>query len=169
MREMPNWSFLLIRFTLSVGPVALVTWLLWRFIGPYAMIAFVMLSPLIGVALAKPLIELSHEGMSWLSQQPLERWEGNYYEFASAQIRIFEHEGDLWFVAADVIKATGIAANADSLLAVYSSGCTTLERLTCLTMPTLEKYLLANPSPESGRLLLWARREVIGPWEKKKS
>ena len=165
---MPNWALLLIRITISVGPVVLVTWLLWKYVGPYALIATLILCPLIGVALAKPLIELTHEGMSWLSVAPYERWEGNYYEFASTQIRIFEHRGELWFAAADVIQATGIAANADSLLAVYSSGCTTLERLTCLTMPTLEKFLLANPNPESGRLLLWARREVIAPWEKRR-
>jgi hypothetical protein len=164
---MPNWVRLLARFAVSVGPVALATWLLWRVIGPYAFIALLILSPVIGIALAKPLIELSHEGLSWLAAQPLERWEGNYYEFASAQIRIFEYRGELWFVAADVIKSTGIVANADSLLAVYSNGCETLERQTCLTMPTLEKFLLANPGPESGRFLLWARREVIDPWEKK--
>ena len=53
------------------------------------------------------------------------------------------------------------------LLAVYPSGCKVLEGLVCLAVPVLERFLLAHPSTESGRFLLWARREVVGPWEKK--
>jgi hypothetical protein len=147
---------------------AVLTWIAWKIGGrPWALIAVLIAAPTFAWAISRPLIEVMHEGFTWVANQPLERWEGNYYEFASTQVRIFEHRGELWFVAADVIKATGIAANADSLLAVYSSGCLTLENLTCLTMPTLEKLILANPGAESGRFLLWARREVIAPWEKK--
>ena len=160
---------LLVRFAISISFAGALVWIGWKLGGKaWALVAVLIAAPTVAWAISRPLIEVVHEGFTWASNEPLKRWEGNYHEFAGVHVRVFEDRGELWFVAADVIKAAGIAANADSLLAVYQGGCKTLERLTCLTMPTLEKFLLANPGSESGRLLLWARREVIGPWEKRK-
>ena len=133
------------------------------------LVALVFTSPAFAVAIARPLVELSHEGLGWLAAQPLEKWEGRYYEFNSVHVRIYEDRGKLWFAAQDVIKAAEIAANADSLLAVYPGGCKVLQGLSCLSMQALEEFLLAHPGPESGRCLHWARREVLAPWEKKRA
>jgi hypothetical protein len=160
---MPNWAFLLVRAVVSLSFCAFATWIGWKLGGkPWMLVALVVSIPAFGVAIAKPLVELSHEGLSWLAAQPLEKWEGRYYEFNSVHIRIYDDRGELWFAA------IAIPANADSLLAVYPVGCKVLEGLTCLAMPALEKFLSAHPGPESGRCLLWARREVIAPWEKRK-
>jgi len=167
---MSHGVLLLVRLALSLGFASALIWIGWKLGGKaWALVALLIAAPSVAWAISRPLIEVIHEGFSWASNQPLARWEGNYYEFAGVHVRVFEHRGELWFAAADVIKSLGLAANADSLLAVHPSGCTTLERLTCLTLPTLEKFLLANAGPESGRLLLWARREVVGPWEKKRA
>jgi hypothetical protein len=167
---MPNWAFLIVRVVVSLSFCALATWIGWKLGGkPWMLLGLVFSSPAFGVAIAKPLVELSHEGLGWLAAQPLKEWEGRYYEFAGVHVRIYEDRGELWFAAKDVITAIAIPANADSLLAVYPSGCKALDGLTCLAMPTLEKLLSAHPGPESGRFLLWARREVLGPWEKKRS
>src|SRR5260221_13108876 len=92
------------------------TWIGWK-LGQraWALTAFVFSVPIIGVAIARPLVDLFHEGLGWLSAQPLEKWRGNYYEFGGVHVRVFEDDGALWFAAKDVITATGIRANADAL------------------------------------------------------
>ena len=42
-------------------------------------------------------------------------------------------------------------------------------RLLCLAIEDVEALHRTHPEPELGRLLLWARRYVIAPWERKKS
>lgn len=166
---MPNGVRLLVRMVLGLAFVAALTWIGWKLGGKaWALIALVVAVPVFGWSISRPLVEVIHEGFTWMSTQHLEKWEGNYYEFAGVQIRVFNDGNQLWFAAADVIKATGIPANADSLLAAYQNGCKVLERLTCLNMPALEKLVAAHRGPETGRLLLWAQREVVGPWEKKR-
>ena len=67
---MPNWAFFLMRLTLGIGASALMTWggnKLGGFV--VGLIAFVMSTPIIGVAIAKPLVEMIHEGFGWLSAQ----------------------------------------------------------------------------------------------------
>jgi len=116
--------------------------------------------------ITRPLIEVMHEGFTWVSNQPLEKWQGNYYEFGSTQIRIFD-DGELWFAARDINTVTGANANADSLFAVYPGGCKVLDGLTCLNAASVEKFLASHSGTESGRFLLWMRREVIAPWKRK--
>src|SRR5436190_22475950 len=104
---MPNWALLLVRFSLASAASALVTWIGWK-LGqrPWALTAFVFSTPIIGVAIARPMVELFHEGIGWLSAQPLEKWQGNYYEFGGVHVRVYEDDGALWFAAKDVVKAT---------------------------------------------------------------
>ena len=166
---MPNWALLLVRMVVSLSFCAFAAWIGWKLGGkPWMLVGLVFSVPAFGVAIARPLVELSHEGLSWLAAQPLEKWEGRYYEFAGVHVRIYEDRGELWFAAKDVIQALAIPANADSLLAVYPGGCKVLEGINFLAIPALENFLAAHPGPESGRFLLWSRREVLAPWEKKR-
>jgi hypothetical protein len=163
---MPNWAFFLLRLALGVGFSAAMTWGGWKLGGlKYALVAFVLSTPAIAVAIARPLVELIHEGFTWTSRQPLKKWEGNYYEFGGVQVRVVEDDGQLWFAADDVIKATGIAAVGGTLLEARDlpewgfAG---------LGIDGVEKVLGRHRSHESGRFILWARREVIMPWERKR-
>ena len=164
---MPNWVFLLVRLSLACAGSAAMTWVGWKLGGrPWALVAFVFSSPLIGVAIARPLVELFHEGIGWLSAQPLEKWQGNYYEFSGVQVRVYEEDGKLWFVAKDVVKAAGIEALAD---AFHEGRILAGANLRCLSPTDVEKLLATHRAHESGRFLLWMRREVIAPWERKRS
>lgn len=132
-------------------------------------IALVLCLPALAWGFSRVAVEGTHLGFKWLADKQLEQWEGKYYEFATVQVRIFEYEDALWFAAADVIKSTGTQMNADSLLAIYPKGCRVLPgNVTCLDAPTIEKFFATHPGQEQGRFLLWMRREVLAPWEKKR-
>ena len=164
---MPNWALLLVRLLVGVSISALMTWIGWK-LGqrPWALVAFVFSTPIIGVAIARPLVELFHDGLSWLSAQPLEKWHGNYYEFGTVQVRVYEEGGRLWFAAKDVVKATGIAANAD---AFHEGKVLKGPNVRCLTAAEVETLLTTHQCYEGGRFILWMQREVVSPWERKRS
>jgi hypothetical protein len=48
-------------------------------------------------------------------------------------------------------------------------GVQELDSLPCLDLDGLEALHEAHGNTELGRLFLWARREVVTPWERKRS
>lgn len=167
---MPNWALLLVRFALSAAFCALATWIGWK-TGEkaWALTFFVFSVPVIGVAIAKPLVELSHEGFSWLAGAHSREWHGAYYEFNGVQVRVYEDDERLWFAAADVLKACGMKAIVETMLAIYPTNCARIGRIVCLDLEGVEKLFADNPKTELGRLTVWAKREVVTPWERKRS
>jgi len=169
---MPNWARLLIRVALSFGLSALVTWIGWK-LGQksWALIALVGSIPVVGFAIANPLIELSHEGIAWMWHSGLREWEGHYYEFAGVHIRVYELDGRLWFAGKDVIKAADVQANPRLLMTTNPRGCREIPGtgLICLTAEAVEEVILAQSAPEGGRFINWMKREVLTPWERKRS
>jgi len=164
---MPNWAFFLMRLSLGVGASILMTWGGNKLGGfPFALLGFVFSTPLIGVAIAKPLVEMIHEGFGWLWAQPMRKWQGIYYEFNGIQVRVIEDEDTLWFAADDVIKATEIEAAGGTLT---ESRLLPQWGLACLAIEGVEAVLGRHRSHESQRFILWARREVQAPWERKRS
>jgi hypothetical protein len=169
---MPNWALLLVRLALCAFASALLIWIGQQVEARAGgWIAFVLSIPLYGVALAKPLLGLAGEGMTWLVHQPLRQWEGRYYEFDGVQVRVYEDDDKLWFVAKDVISATRSPEIPGAFLATHSQGCRVLEgtRLQCLDLDTLEKLLRRSRENDAVRFILWARREVETPWERKRA
>ena len=164
MNEWPNWVLLLVRLVLSVSASAFMTWVGWK-LGqrPWALVAFVFSTPLIGVAIARPSVELAHEGLGWLWDHPMREYQGRYYAFNNVQVRVLEDRGRLWFCASDVLKATGVRAVASAL-----PGTSEIERLACLDIDGVERLHETHRERELGKFVLWARREVIAPWERKR-
>src|ERR1700687_2274127 len=121
---MPNWALLLIRLVLSVGFSALVTWIGWK-LGQksWALIAFICSVPVVGFAITRPLIELTHEGLTWLWHSPMREWEGSYYEFGGVHIRVDELDARRWFAPAGVIKAVDVQANPRLLMTTNPRDC----------------------------------------------
>ncbi|MGZ5036495.1 MAG: hypothetical protein ACXWGT_06905 [Usitatibacter sp.] len=163
---MPNWALLLSRLVLGAAGSALMTWIGWKLGGrAWALIALVFSAPVIGVAIARPLVEFTHDVMSWIAGRPLSEWQGSYYEFGGVQVRVFEDDEGLCFVTADVARATGIPALPDEL----SEGRTVPgTRLKALSLEQIEAWLHAHRDHEARRFALWARREVFAPWERKR-
>ena len=167
---MSNGVLLLVRFIVGATVVAAFTWFGWKVGGKgWALIALVFSCPVLGVAIARPTVELFHEGFGWLAAQPLSPWEGRYYEFDGVQVRIYEVDDRLWYAAVDVMKASKLPGLADPLLASHPRVTRRLKRgMVGLSSDGAEKLLLERHAPEAGRFILWMRREVEGPWLKKR-
>ena len=166
---MSNGVLLLVRLVLSLAGVAVFTWVGWKMGGKeWALIGLVFSCPLVGVAIARPLLEVSHAGLSWLAERPLREWHGNYREFNAVHVRVYEHEGQLWFVARDVMRAIGVPHLPDALL-TRTGDCAPLpgKGLMAFTLAGLEAFVNGRGHEAMG-IVLWAQREVVGPWLKKR-
>ncbi len=160
---------LLVRLVVSVAAVAVFTWVGWKVGGKgWALIGLVFSCPLVGVAIARPLVELSHEGLGWLHDMALSDLDGIYYEFNGVRVRVYEHEGKLWFVARDVMRAVGLPRLPDELL-TRSADCAPLPgtRLMAFTLAGLQAFVDGRGPGVTG-IALWAEREVVKPWMRKR-
>jgi hypothetical protein len=164
---MPNWVLLLLRTGSAVAISTVMTWSANK-VGRgdlgWTLIAFLLSVPIGAWLIAKPLVELLHEGLTWLSRHPLEKWQGNYYAFNSVHVRVFDDGERLWFCAQDMVTACHLKALAPAI-----PGVELVENLPSLDIEGVEKFQGSHPHPELARFLLWAKREVIAPWERKKS
>lgn len=126
--------------------------------------------PMLGWLLARVLVHQGGNAFSWISSLPLRKWQGAYYSFNDVQVRVYEDEDDLWFVASDVLAAVGMRGVPDSFLAVYPDGSRVIPgtRLTGLNAGALEQMLGKRNEHEAIRFLQWMRREVVKPWERKR-
>lgn len=170
MRDLPNWVLFLWRLALAALLVTAVAWIGWKFSGRTGLlIGFLLATPLAAALIARYVVELMHEGFSWLWHQPMQEWQGSFYAFDDVQVRIYEHEDQLWFAVADVLTAIDQRRLTGSFLATHSSALLRVPgtRVTALALPGLEALLGPSRDPKAGRLLQWARREVVAPWERK--
>ena len=156
---MTNGKLLALR--LAIGLAAL--FLAAHYLG---LIGLVVAAPILGFAISKPLIEGVHDGFTWTANQPLRKWQGIYYEFNNVQIRVIEDDDVLWFATDDVIKASEVNVKAGTLT---ESKLLPEWGLECLTIEGVEGVLGRHRGHESQRFILWARREVQAPWERKRS
>jgi hypothetical protein len=164
---MPNWALLLLRAVLASAISAAMTWSAYK-LGSgekgWTLLAFVFSIPIIAFMIARPLVELIHEGFGWLWRHPLEAWHGNYYAFNGVHIRVFDGGDRLWFCARDVVVACHVKPLPESI-----AGTEIVEKLASLTIEGVERFQDGHPNPELARFLLWAKREVVAPWERKRS
>jgi hypothetical protein len=160
---MPNWQLFAIRLAISGSAYALIGWIAWGVNPAIGMLALAFFSPIIGIAIARPLVELSHEGMSWLWRLPMEEWHGYHYQFNGVQVRVYEHEGETWLAASDMIKASGMPPIPDGVLAEQPGECGPIGETGVIgfTPAGVEKFFAEHPGHDAGKLLLWMRREVL--------
>lgn len=171
MREWSNGMVLLGRLALGVAVAAPFVWVAWRISGtPGLMLGIVAATPLVVKLVTRQLIELFHEGFTWLSQQPLKEWEGAYYAFDDIQVRIYEFEGELWFTVPDILAAIGVKRLPPAFLATHRAELRRIPGSRKEALPGRSLPTLLGPLREAkaGRFLLWAQREVMAPWERKR-
>jgi len=155
---MSNGVLLLLRLSFACAACAGIVYLGYLYTRDLSgmLIGAILSSPILAVSIARPLVEFAHEGITWLARRPLAKYEGCYYAFDSAQVRIQELHDRLLFHARDVAIATQLEAIPWRDHDEY------------VDLATLERWLHWRRDPMAGRFLLWARREVVGPWERKK-
>jgi hypothetical protein len=167
LRDIPNWAWLLLRATLAAAISTFMTWTAYK-LGQgdkaWTLLAFIFSVPIIATMVSRPLVEFMHEGLGWLADHPLKAWEGNYYAFDNVHIRVFEDGDRLWFCAQDIVHACHLKALAPAI-----PGVEIVEKLPSLTLDGVKKFLADHPNADLGRFVLWAEREVVTPWERKRS
>jgi hypothetical protein len=169
---MPSWALLLVRSALALALAGGLAWAALKAGGrEWMFLSFILSAPFAAALIAKPLIEATAEGAAWLRQRSHKEWEGNYYEFSGVQVRIFEHADLLWFCVVDIIRAVGKGKGVDGLVNTYSTGGRIVPgtKLLCLSLAGLEKNLGEGATQDALRFLVWARRDVVTPWERKRS
>jgi hypothetical protein len=170
LREWSNGALLLGRLALCAAIVLPASWIGWRMNGKAGLlIAIVVVVPLLAKLLSKQLIELVHEGFTWLSHQPLQAWQGSYYAFDDVQVRIYEVDGALWFAVADILMSIGAKRVPPRFLATHRAELRRVPGTALQALPAASLPALLEPmrEPAAGRFLLWAQRDVVRPWERK--
>ena len=141
--------------------------LAWKGLG---VVGFLLTLPVLAWFASRAIVHGSGGAVGWINRQATSEWEGYYHAFNDIQIRVYEDDGRLWFVAKDVLKALEMKDVADSFLARFPDNARLLEheKLTVLDSDGLEKLLGNRQEHEAIRFLLWMRRDVVMPWKKKK-
>ena len=165
----PDWFNVGGKALFFIGAAAFIglALLAWKGMG---MIGFLLTLPALAWFASRAIVHGSTGAVGWINREATREWEGQYYAFNDVQVRIYESDGRLWFVAKDVLQALEIKEVADSFLARFPAETRWLEgeKLTAINADGLEKLLGKRQDRESGRFLLWMRRDVLKPWQKKK-
>jgi hypothetical protein len=154
---------LLVQIALRTAACALLAWLAWRVAGP---IVALLTVPLLGVALARPLLDLAGElrhqtrALVW---RPLE---GRHFTFHGVPIQVLEDaDHRRWIRAADVRAVVGFTAGDGALALTYPNGWSLLG-----TPPqphfsddVLVEHLAKESSPQALKFRRWAEREIVFP------
>lgn len=121
------------------------------------------------VAFAGPIMQLSVWYYETASQQPLKKYQGNYYEFANAQIRVFVVRNKLWCVDVDVLKVIGEKPNVmlESLYTATEYDLITGTKFNGFSEEGVEKLLNKSTHYEALRMLHWFVRDVKKPHYRK--
>ena len=161
----PGWK----AFNVAVVAVlvAIPAWGLWKALG---LIGLVLCIPIAAWFISRALVHGGEGLLSWLSTAPLAKWNGSYYQFNNEQIRVYEHRDRLLFVGEDVLRAAGITKATTAHMAVHAEEMSEIpgSRQRGFGIRQIERLANEYPGTDAGRLLLWAQREVVGPWEKKR-
>jgi hypothetical protein len=135
------------------------------------LLAMAMLAvPLVGWIASRLIVRGTGGFLDLAKHHALHEWHGAYYEFDGRQVRIFEDEGRLWFVAIDVARALGWRRIPHRFLSTQRHRLRPVEgtRLQATDMAGLEILLGARREQNCGRFLRWARSEVEAPWLRKR-
>jgi len=145
-----------------VGPMAFGWWV----VGPGVLLFAI---PLVAYFGSRGLIHGLPGFAKMASDHAVEEWQGAYYAFDDFQVRIYEHDERLWFVAQDVVRALGWKALPQGFLATHRHSLHRVEgtREEAVDLAGLDALLGPRREVDCGRFLRWAHKEVAAPWQRK--
>lgn len=120
--------------------------------------------------LSKPIMAWAAEIGTFVSRQPLARWQGSYYHFANIQIRMMEVGNELWAVDSDLLRVIGEKPTLmlESRYDVHEYDAIPDTRFNGFSPEGAEKVLRESSHFEAGRMLLWLQRDVYKPHRRKR-
>ena len=163
--EKPGWKAFNVGVVCAI--LGLLAWIGWH---TPAKLGLLLCLPIFGWLASRALVHGGFNLFEWLSKMPFAGWNGKYYEFNNQHIRVYEHHDRLLFVADDVFHAAGITKAAKAHVAVHADELSEIpgSRHRGLGIRQVERLANEYPGTDAGRFLLWAQREVVGPWEKRR-
>jgi hypothetical protein len=138
---------------------AIISYIAFRLGG---LVLMVLSVPAWGVLFAKPIMDFFVWTYQTASQAPIKKYNGNYYEFAHTQIRVFVVANKLWCVDKDVLKVIGEKPTVmlESLFNACEYDQITGTTFNGFSEEGLEKLLQKSTHFEALRMLHWFQREV---------
>lgn len=97
----------LINYVIGFALCVTATYFAITLLGAYA----VVVVPLWGALLAKPLLEVIILMVKHFKNAPFKPYQGIYYAFNNRQVRVFEVNGALWVADEDVLPLIGLKAS----------------------------------------------------------
>jgi len=142
---------------------AAATWCVWR-LGFDTGVLF--MAGLVGIALARPVIDLAIALWHELRRAVWHDVQGRYYAYKGRPVRVIDDAGHRrWIRLADIRAIVGFTASDASLQITYSGGWRKLGRPAepYLCDESLLAHLLKERAPDTARLRRWVEREIVFP------
>jgi hypothetical protein len=139
------------------------TWLVWRLdFG----VGTVFMAALLGIALARPLVELTLAVWHELRRANWRELEGSRYVYKGRTVHVVEDaDHQRWIRLADIRAIAGFTASDAALRVTYPGGWRVQGRPPALHLgdEALLAHLVKERSPEVAKLRHWVEREIVFP------
>lgn len=156
-------SPILLRVAIRLALCGVVSWALWRVMGPALA---VVSAPLYGVALARPLLDLASALRHATRAAIWHPLEGRHFVYRGTPVQVLEDDDHRrWVRAADVRRIVGHTASNGALALTYPSGWRVLGQPAepHFSDEALIAHLAKESAPEALRFRHWAEREIAFP------
>jgi hypothetical protein len=154
---------LLLRIATRIALCAAFSWCSWRVGGP---LLALLGTPLYGIALARPLVDLASELKHAMRAAVWRPEEGRYYAYRGTPVRVIEDADHVrWVRAADVRAIVGFTASDGALALTYPQGWKLIGTppVPHFSDEALLTHLRKERSARAGRFALWAERTITHP------
>jgi hypothetical protein len=148
---------------LRLACCAALAWAGWRWNGPSGLVTTL---PLLGIALARPLLDLASALRDAMNRAHWRDVEGRHYAFRGRRVQVIGDAGERrWVRLADVRALVGFTASDGALAITYRGGVRSLGRPAELHIvdEALLRHLAKERSPEALRVRRWVEREIVFP------
>ncbi len=156
-------SATLVRIGLRLLLCAGVAFAVWRLLG---LVSMVLTLPLVGIALARPLLDLASDLRHATRAAVWRSVEGRHFVYRGVPVQVLEDaEHHRWVRAADVRAVVGHTASNGALALTYPSGWKAMGRPAQphFSDSALLAHLTKERSPEALRFRQWVEREIAFP------
>lgn len=153
---------------LRVAACTAATWGAWRMFGASGL---VFVAPLVGVAFARPLIELGATAFRAMRHANWRHVEGRHYAYRGRSIGVIEDaDGQRWIRLGDVRAIVGFTASDGAFAIAYPDGLRRIGRPVepYIGAEALLVHLGTERRPKAIRLRIWVEREVAFPARRKR-
>ena len=158
---------LLRRIAIRLAGCCLLVWVnikIVHLLGLPVALAWIWVAPMVGIALAKPLIELASDIRHEMRRANWAPVEGRHYAFRGVTVRVVDDDSQQrWVHLADIRRIAGYTAGDNTLQVAYAAGFRRIAGEAHLNAEALLTHLGKEKSPAAIKLRHWIEREIVFP------